>query len=138
MKRLIQTGLRACLSIYFLLILNLPALAAAPLGDWLCQGNNAGDQRQYRGQVSVLRSGQTYTVMWRFGQSTYIGTGIENGDFFAVSFTQPESQTVGLALFKRQGNDWVGRWTTLGGQILGQETWRKFGTDPGDKQYKAN
>lgn len=111
-----------------------PALAAAPVGDWVCSGNNPGDQRNYKGYVSVVRSGDTYTVLWRFGQSTYIGTGIDNGDFFAVSFSQPEVQTVGLALFKRQGTHWVGRWTTLGGKTLGQETWRKFGTDPSDKQ----
>lgn len=81
-----------------------PALAEAPLGDWICSGSNPGDSRSYRGYVNVLRSGDTFTVLWRFGTNTYLGTGLDLGDAFAVSFIQPQndSQVVGLALFRKQ------------------------------------
>lgn len=110
-----------------LLSLTLPAQAEAPLGDWLCSGSNPGESRSYKGYVNVLRSGETYTVLWRFGTTTYLGTGLDLGDAFAVSFIQPsnDSQIVGVALFRKQGANWVGRWTQIGGKSLGRETWSK-------------
>lgn len=109
-----------------------PALAEAPLGDWICSGSNPGDSRSYRGYVNVLRSGDTFTVLWRFGTNTYLGTGLDLGDAFAVSFIQPQndSQVVGLALFRKQGQNWVGRWTQIGSKSLGQETWSKGAVPP--------
>lgn len=111
------------------LVLATAAQAEVPMGDWVCTGNNAGDTRMYKGYVNVIRSGDTFTVLWRFGTHTYLGTGLDLGDAFAVSFIQPqsESQVVGLALFRKQGQNWVGRWTQLGSKSLGSETWRKTG-----------
>lgn len=116
MRKLLLSLLLSCWS--------LPAFAAAPLGDWLCVGNNAGDNRQYKGYVSVISSGETYTVMWRFGKNTYIGTGLEVDDSFAVTFTQPNSQVVGLLLLKKKGETWDGRWTQMGKKSAGNESWR--------------
>lgn len=115
------------LSPFLLLSFATSAQAEAPLGDWICTGNNAGDVRTYKGYINVIRSGDTYTVLWRFGTTTYIGTGLDVGDAFAVSFIQPQSQSqvVGLALFRKQGQNWVGRWTQLGSKSLGKETWVK-------------
>lgn len=131
-----KCGLAAAL---LLTILPLaPALAEAPLGDWICVGRNPGDTRNYRGQVSVMASGQTYTVLWRFGTSTYLGTGVDLGDSFAISFTQPQSPTqapsIGLVLLRKKGLQWSGRWTTLGGKSLGQETWSKIAPASPDKK----
>lgn len=122
------------LSTVALLAQAAPALAEAPLGDWICSGSNPGDSRGYRGYVNVLRSGDTFTVLWRFGSNTYLGTGLDLGDAFAVSFIQPQndSQVVGLALFRRQGQNWVGRWTQIGSKSLGQETWSKGAVPPLD------
>lgn len=104
------------------------AQADAPLGDWLCTGQSPGDNRSYKGYVSVIRSSETYTVMWRFGATTFIGTGLEMGDYFAVSFMKTGSQQAGLALFKKQGDAWQGDWTPMGGQLIGQEKWSRMGT----------
>lgn len=109
----------------------------APLGDWLCNGQNPGDQRQYKGQVSVIKSGETYTVLWRFGSSTYIGTGVLVGDSFAVSFTQNQmtpqpNPVVGLVLFKQRGAGWEGQWTQMGSKSLGKENWVRLGNAPGN------
>lgn len=105
---------------------NLPVWADAPVGDWICQGNNPGDPRPYKGMVTVLKSGETYTVLWRFGSTTYIGTGLDLGDTFAISFTPAQKNDfVGLALFKKKGNDWYGRWTLMGSKTAGAEVWKK-------------
>ena len=108
-------------------IFSFPAQAEAPLGDWLCTGQSPGDNRTYKGHVSVIRSGETFTVMWRFGTSTFIGTGLEMGDHFAVSFMKTGSQEVGLVLLKKQGEQWLGQWTPMGGQSIGQEKWARMG-----------
>ena len=105
------------------------AWAEAPLGDFLCVGHNAGDSRQYKGYVSVIPSGDTYTVMWRFGQNTYIGTGLDLDKSFAVTFMQPNSQSVGLLLLKKTPQGWLGKWTTMGGKAAGAEAWRSIGGD---------
>jgi len=121
--------------LFWLCCMAAPAWAEAPLGDWFCVGQNPGDKRQYKGQVSVIKSGETYTVMWRFGNSTYIGTGIEQQGAFAVAFTQNQmtpqpNPVVGLALFRRQGENWEGQWTQMGSQSLGRETWTRMGNAP--------
>lgn len=110
----------------------------APLGEWICSGQNPGDSRQYRGQVSVIKRGETYTVMWRFGTQTYIGTGVLLQDSFAVSFMQNQmspqvSPVVGLVLFKRRGEGWEGQWTQMGSQTLGRESWVRLGEVPGSR-----
>lgn len=105
--------------------LSTNARAEAPLGDWLTTGQNPGETRTYKGNVSVIPSGDTYTVMWRFGATTYIGTGIDMGAYFAVTFMKTGSQEVGLVLLHKQGQTWQGLWTPMGGQIIGKENWIK-------------
>lgn len=107
-----------------------PALAEAPLGDWLVQGQNPGDQRTYKGQVSVIASGETYTVLWRFGGTTYIGTGIDVGNAFAITFRPTESMFVGLVLLEKKDGAWQGKWTQMGGKTIGLERWQKLGAAP--------
>jgi hypothetical protein len=105
----------------------LPAWAEAPLGDYRCVGNNPGQKVPYKGHVHVEKNGQTYTVFWRFGATTYIGTGIDQGDAFAVIFTKPQSNGYGLILFRKnpKTGHWNGRWTQPGSKTFGQEVWGK-------------
>lgn len=120
----------ACLAIVWCCqrIFTLPALAEAPLGDWRVQGQNPGDTRPYKGQVSVIQSGETYTVLWRFGGTTYIGTGLELGNHFAVTFKPSESMIVGLLLLEKKEGAWRGKWTQMGGKTVGIETWQSLST----------
>ncbi len=113
-----------CLGLIFSLA--LPAWAEAPVGDWQAIGHNAGDQREYKGYVSVVKSGETYTVLWRFGSTTYIGTGLDLGTSFAVTFKPTETPVVGLLLLQKQGDQWSGKWTQMGAKSAGKETWSKF------------
>lgn len=114
-------------SVCVVLSLALPAWAEAPVGDWLATGYNAGDQREYKGYVSVVKSGDTYTVLWRFGATTYIGTGLDLGTSFAVAFKPTETPVVGLILLQKQGDQWAGKWTQMGAKSVGKESWSKFG-----------
>lgn len=116
------------LSLGFMLITPYsPARAEAPLGDYRCVGNNPGQKVPYKGHVHVEKNGQTYTVFWRFGATTYIGTGIEHGDAFAVIFTKPQSNGYGLILFRKnpKTGHWTGHWTQPGSKVVGQEVWGK-------------
>jgi len=136
MKSLFQyrlPGLKYSLSIAALVIStfggSLSANAEAPLGDWMVRGQNPGDERVYKGQVSVIKSGDTYTVLWRFGATTYIGTGIDVGSHFAVTFKPAESMVVGLLLLQKKDGIWQGKWTEMGSQSVGLEAWKKLGSE---------
>jgi len=124
---------RIFLAMGLVISLTGPVWAEAPVGDWQAVGHNAGDQREYRGNVSVVKSGDTYTVLWRFGATTYIGTGLELGTHFAVTFKPTETPIVGLLLLQKQGDHWTGKWTQMGAKTAGGETWRKFGLNTPDK-----
>jgi hypothetical protein len=107
--------------------ITVPAQAEAPLGDYRCVGNNPGQQTPYKGNVHIKKSGQTYIVLWRFGATTYIGTGIEQGDAFAVAFTKTQDDFFGLLLLRKnpKNGHWTGIWTQPGSTIVGKEIWAK-------------
>ena len=48
---------RIFLAMGLVISLTGPVWAEAPVGDWQAVGHNAGDQREYRGNVSVVKSG---------------------------------------------------------------------------------
>lgn len=125
-------GLKYALStvafVFSLLWGSLPANAEAPLGDWIVRGQNPADERVYKGQVSVIKSGDTYTVLWRFGATTYIGTGVDVDSHFAVTFKPAESLMVGLLLLQKKDGGWQGKWTQMGSKSVGIEAWKKLGS----------
>jgi hypothetical protein len=71
----------------------------------------------------VSRTGQTYRVIWRIGNTRYNGTAIGDKDFLAISY-QSGSQS-GLALYGADGDDWKGIWTYSGGTSVGAELWSR-------------
>ena len=99
------------------------AFAAEPIGSYKVEGANPGGKGQYTGTVSVTKTGETYQVIWVVAGTRYIGTGIGNKDFLAVSY-KSGSQT-GLALYGPSGDGWTGVWTYAGGKELGPETWKR-------------
>lgn len=104
--------------------LTLSVAWADPTGSFRVQGSNPGGSGAYQGVVEVSRTGDTFKIVWRIGSDTFVGTGIGDGDFLAVSYVSSGSNT-GLALYSRQerDNSWLGFWTTAGGTKLGQERW---------------
>jgi hypothetical protein len=99
------------------------AALADPAGTYSVEGTNPGNGSNYRGTVTVERTGQTYRVVWVVGGTRYVGTGIGDRNFIAVSYRS--GNDTGLALYGEDGDDWVGVWTYAGGRQIGSERWRR-------------
>jgi hypothetical protein len=99
------------------------AFAADPVGTYRVEGNNPGSGSKYRGTVRVERTGKTYRVVWDVAGTRYIGTGIGDKDFLAVSYKSGNDS--GLALYGARGEDWGGVWTYSGGRDVGAEIWTR-------------
>jgi hypothetical protein len=99
------------------------AFAADPVGEYSVEGANPGGGSQYSGTVKVEKTGDTYRVIWVVGGTRYIGTGVGNNEFIAVSY-KSGSET-GLALYGSDGENWKGIWTYAGGRQIGAEIWKR-------------
>lgn len=96
--------------------------AADPVGQYDVEGSNPGSGTGYEGTVAIERTGETFRVVWRVGGTRYLGTGIGNDKFLAVSYRS--GNNTGLALYSRESNGaWVGVWTYADGRELGKERW---------------
>jgi hypothetical protein len=71
--------------------------------------------------VTVERTGETFRVIWVVGGTRYVGTGIGNREFLAVSYRS--GNDTGLAMYGAEGGNWKGIWTFAGGGQIGQESW---------------
>jgi hypothetical protein len=99
------------------------AFAADPTGSYSVEGTNPGAGSKYRGTVTVEKTGQTYRVVWDVGGTRYVGTGIGNKDFMAVSYIS--GRDTGLALYGANGGNWSGVWTYANGRQIGTEVWQR-------------
>lgn len=100
-----------------------PALADDPVGSYAVMGTNPGGGSPYQGGVMVEKTGDTYRVTWNIGGTAYVGTGIGDGRFIAVSYRS--GNDTGLALYAASGTDWQGVWTYAGGTTIGTERWTR-------------
>lgn len=99
------------------------AFAADPVGTYRVEGTNPGGGSKYTGTVTVERSGETYRVIWVVAGTRYVGTGIGNKDFIAVSYRS--GSDTGLALYGEDGGNWMGVWSVANGHTLGAEVWKR-------------
>lgn len=99
------------------------AFAADPTGEYSVTGSNPGSSSRYSGTVTVEKTGQTYRVVWVVGGQRYIGTGIGDKDFLAVSYRS--GNETGLALYGANGGNWSGVWTYANGRQIGTEVWQR-------------
>jgi hypothetical protein len=106
-----------------LLFATVTAFAADPVGSYSIEGSNPGGGSKYIGTVTVAKTGQTFTVVWVVGGTRYVGTGIGDKDFLAVSYTSGNS--IGVALYDADGGNWGGVWSPVGGRQLGTELWKR-------------
>lgn len=105
------------------LLWSTAAFAADPVGKYDVAGANPGGGDKYHGTVTVEKTGDTYRVVWVVGGTRYIGTGIGNKDFLAVSYRS--GNDTGLALYGSDGGNWAGIWTYAGGREVGPEMWKR-------------
>lgn len=110
----------ACIA---LVLSAVAAFAADPVGSYTVQGNNPGGGSRYTGTVTISRTGDTYRVVWVVGSTRYVGTGIGDKDFIAVSYRS--GNDTGLALYGSDGGNWKGLWTYAGGREVGTEIWKR-------------
>jgi len=116
MKWAIATGAAA-------LLWATAAFAADPVGTYDVEGANPGGGAKYQGTVTVEKTGDTYRVVWVVGSTRYVGTGIGNREFIAVSYRA--GNDTGLALYGSDGGNWKGIWTYAGGREVGPEIWKR-------------
>ena len=104
------------------LILSCGVALADPVGHYSVAGTNPGGDGKYSGDVTVSKTGDTYKVVWHVGSDTYIGTGVGNDEFIAVSYKSGNDS--GLALYTPdKGGAWSGIWTYAGSTKIGTEAW---------------
>ncbi|MGE0565376.1 MAG: hypothetical protein AB7O50_12760 [Pseudolabrys sp.] len=111
----------ACAASVLLASFATSALAADPAGTYRVDGTNPGNGSAYSGTVTVSKTGETWRVVWVVGNTRYVGTGIGDRNFIAVSYRAGNES--GLALYGAEGGNWKGVWTYAGGQQIGTERW---------------
>ncbi|MEX0753073.1 MAG: hypothetical protein WD073_09140 [Xanthobacteraceae bacterium] len=99
------------------------AFAADPVGRYRVEGANPGGGSGYTGTVQIEKTGETYRVIWVVGGTRYVGTGIGDKNFIAVSYKS--GNDTGLALYGEDGGNWAGVWTYAGGRDIGTEVWKR-------------
>ena len=103
-------------------LLAVPLIARAdPVGRYTVEGRNPAGGSSYSGTVSVEKTGQTYRVVWDVGGTRFVGTGVGDKNFLAVSYRSGNS--TGLALYGEENGSWIGIWAYADGQELGAERW---------------
>ena len=110
--------------------LTLGAAAEGIDGLYRVEGHSPGSSEVYKGEAQIKKTGDTYTVVWRIGQSGHVGTGILTGNVLSIFFQPLDRRGApGIASF-RVSDDKVteGTWTVLGGNSVGVERWT---LDPG-------
>jgi hypothetical protein len=102
-----------------------PTTAAELDGEYAVYGHEMAEGR-YTGKAAVAKSGDTYTVVWVFGEDIHRGTGILNGDTFSVIFFVRQSPVPGLAVYRiEEDGTLTGQFTVLGGKKVGAEMWKR-------------
>jgi hypothetical protein len=105
------------------LLFSITAALADPIGKYDVEGANPGGGSKYTGTVTVEKTGETYRVIWIVGGTRYVGTGIGDKNFIAVSYKS--GNDTGLALYGSDGDGWTGVWTYAGGTEIGAEHWTR-------------
>ncbi len=108
------------------LAFNMAAAQAEGIeGVYRVEGNGPESDQAYKGEAQVKRTGDTYTVVWRIGESGHVGTGILTADVLSIFFQPLDRRGApGVASFRViQGKIANGTWTVLGGKVVGTERW---------------
>lgn len=95
------------------------------VGEYTVYGHEMADGH-YTGKAAVAKNGETYAVVWVFGNDIHRGTGILNGNTFSVVFFVRASPIPGLAVYHiEQDGTLNGQFTVLGGKKVGAEMWKR-------------
>ena len=106
-------------------VLTIGPAAHAIDGLYRVEGHSPGSTDVYKGEAQIKKTGATYTVVWRIGESGHVGTGILTDNVLSIFF-QPLDRRAspGIASFHVVDDKVVdGTWTILGGNVVGEERW---------------
>lgn len=105
--------------------LTISVAAQAVDGVYRVEGHGPESGQVYKGEAQVKKTGDTYTVVWRIGESGHVGTGILTADVLSVFFQPLDRRGApGVASFRViDGKIAEGTWTVLGGKVVGVERW---------------
>ena len=94
-------------------------------GVYRVEGHSPGSSDVYKGEAQIKKTGDTYTVVWRIGESGHVGTGILTDNVLSIFFQPLDRRAApGIASFHVVGDKVVdGTWTVLGGNSVGVERW---------------
>jgi hypothetical protein len=110
----------------FIVLTAISALAD-PVGTYELSGANPGNGSEYSGTVTVQRNGDTFLVIWTFAGSRQVGIGIGRDDLITVSYRSGNS--IGIAVYRPDGDGGKGIWAPAGSQNLGTEVWTRRRSD---------
>ncbi len=110
---------------------------ADPTGKYNVVGTNPDTGSEYRGRVSVTRTGETYRVVWNIGGTRYIGTGLGalvSSGRYTVGPAHPDDSSISIGYvsgrsfgqafyFEQKDGSWEGVWTYGGSNKIASETW---------------
>ena len=106
----------------FAAVLFVAAPAAAQERFTVAGSNPGSDKVDYTGEVSVARTGATWQFEWRVGGDPIKGTGIiMDGTHMAATGMFDGKPFV--FILKKDGNRFLGLWTTQGANQVGREVW---------------
>jgi hypothetical protein len=122
---------------FFALALPISAFAD-PAGTYDLTGLNPDNGETYKGTVTVTRTGDTYSVVWKIGNDTIsgIGTGIRltdgravlgpaNADDVGLSVSYESGGQHGTATyFEQPDSSWHGIWAFIDWKRISTEDWR--------------
>jgi hypothetical protein len=106
-------------------ILTISTAAHALDGVYRVEGHSPGSTDVYKGEAQIKKTGDTYTVVWRIGESGHVGTGILTDNVLSIFFQPLDRRAApGIASFHIIDDKVVdGTWTVLGGNAVGEERW---------------
>lgn len=117
-------AIAAITSTLALLSLATATASAAPVGRFRVEGINPGGKGTYAGTVRVRKTGELYDVQWQVDQRRYFGVGLEKHGVFTVAYTSEEGGWLGVGVYRREGDTWIGTWGQFRGEAAGMERWR--------------
>ena len=105
--------------------LTVSTAAEAIDGRYRIEGHSPGSADTYQGEAQIKKTGDTYTVIWRIGESGHLGTGILRANVLSVFFQPLDRRAApGIASFLIVDDKVTeGSWTVLGGNVVGVERW---------------
>lgn len=103
----------------------LPAAAADFAGKYAVRGTDPDGGSDYTGVVTLTQTAEAiYSVVWKIGGDTFIGTGIGGAEGLAVGYKS--GSNTGIAIYRQDPDGAVkGVWTYAGGKKIGEEVWSR-------------